>query len=134
MPGLQHPVTPDGRYFVVCGKLWRMNDPDLAVHDKTRLVNQLMDARRAVKAAKDAGDQDAETAAHRLVDEAKCGLGERGPVWWKDGAPDCNRHATKNTPYADWYARIRRRPSGNPDLRRNASTMISSGVSLGTGA
>jgi hypothetical protein len=24
MAGLQHPVTPDGRYFVVRGRLWRM--------------------------------------------------------------------------------------------------------------
>nr|CUT16714.1 hypothetical protein CDS [Bradyrhizobium sp.] len=36
MPGLQHPVTPDGRYFVVRGRLWRMSDPDLAVQDKER--------------------------------------------------------------------------------------------------
>jgi len=26
MAGLKHPVTPDGRYFVVRGKLWRMSD------------------------------------------------------------------------------------------------------------
>jgi hypothetical protein len=25
----QHPVTPDGRYFVVRGKLWRMPNPSL---------------------------------------------------------------------------------------------------------
>jgi hypothetical protein len=25
MAGLRHPVTPDGRYFVVGGKLWRMS-------------------------------------------------------------------------------------------------------------
>jgi hypothetical protein len=24
-----HPVTPDGRYFVVAGRLWRMSDPTL---------------------------------------------------------------------------------------------------------
>jgi hypothetical protein len=34
-------------------------------------------------------------------------LGERGPVWWHDGAPDLNRHMIKNTPYADWFADIR---------------------------
>ena len=115
MPGLQHPVTPDGRYFVVRGKLWRMSDPDLAVQDKERLVKQLMDARRAVKDARAAIDLGAETVAHRLVDEAKRRLGERGPVWWKDGAPDFNRHAVKNTPYAGWYAGLRRRPSGHRD-------------------
>jgi hypothetical protein len=36
-------------------------------------------------------------------------------VWWKDGAPDFNRHALKNTPYADWYAGLKRRPSVKRD-------------------
>jgi hypothetical protein len=111
MAGLKHPVTPDGRYFVVHGKLWRMSDPGLDPRERSRLVKGLMDARRAVKQAKAANDQDAEAAAHRLVDEAKCGLGERGPVWWKDDAPDFNRHAVKNSPYAEWYVAFRRRSS-----------------------
>ncbi|MEY9230761.1 hypothetical protein ABIF65_010844 [Bradyrhizobium japonicum] len=76
MAGLKHPVTPDGRYFVVRGKLWRMSNPCLAADEKSRLVKQLMNARRAVKAAKAAGSLEAETAAHRLVDEAKRRLGE----------------------------------------------------------
>ena len=33
-------------------------------------------------------------------------LGERGPVWWSDGAPDFNRRMVKNTPYAGWYAEL----------------------------
>jgi hypothetical protein len=37
------------------------------------------------------------------VDAAKRALGERGPVWWDDGAPDWNRHLAKNTPYAKWW-------------------------------
>lgn len=32
-PQTQHPVTPDGRYFVVRGRLWRMADPSLAEDD-----------------------------------------------------------------------------------------------------
>lgn len=44
--------------------------------------------------------------ARMEVDEAKRALGERGPVWWNDGAPDLNRHMARNTPYADWYASI----------------------------
>lgn len=60
-----------------------------------------MDARRAVGAAKRAGDAAAEKAARASVHEAKLALGERGPVWWDDGAPDFNRHLVKNTPYAD---------------------------------
>jgi hypothetical protein len=26
---VKHPVTPDGRYFVVRGRLWRMTNPSL---------------------------------------------------------------------------------------------------------
>jgi hypothetical protein len=114
MAGLKHPVTPDGRYFVVHGKSWRMSDPGLDPRERSRLVKELMDARRAVKQAKAADDHDAEAAAHRLVDEAKRGLGERGPVWWKDDAPDFNRHALKNSPYAEWYVAFRRRSSAPP--------------------
>jgi len=114
MAGLQHPVTPDGRYFVVRGRLWRMSDPKLPPRDKSRLVKELMDARRAVKEAKATEDRNAEAAAHRLVDEAKRGLGERGPVWWDDGAPDFNRHAVKNTPYAEWYGKTKRQASTRP--------------------
>src|ERR1700712_1559506 len=102
MAGLKHPVTPDGRYFVVKGKLWRMSNPALPPRRRFALVHELMDARRAVKNAKSDGDQNAEALAHRAVDKAKIALGERGPVWWTDGAPDLNRHAVKNTPYAAW--------------------------------
>ena len=56
-----------------------------------------MDARRAVRAAK--GEPAALKVARAAVDAAKHGLGERGPAWWTDGAPDYNRHLVKNTPY-----------------------------------
>jgi hypothetical protein len=107
MAGLKHPMTPDGRYFIVRGKLWRMSNPDLDPGRKTALVRHLMDARRAVKAAKSCGDQKVEAEAHRAVDTTKQALGERGPVWWNDGAPDLNRQTVKNTPYAEWYAQER---------------------------
>jgi hypothetical protein len=51
-----------------------------------------MAARRTIRAAKKAADREAELAAHIAVDEVKRALGERGPVWWDDGAPDLNRH------------------------------------------
>jgi len=105
MAGLKHPVTPDGRYFVVKGKLWRMSNPALDDRRRSLLVRELMDARRAVKKAKADGNPMGEAAAHRAVDRAKRALGERGPVWWQDGAPDFNRQPVKNTPYAAWYAR-----------------------------
>lgn len=109
---LQHPVTPDGRYFVVKGRLWRLSDPSLPEADKAAWVSKLMNARRAVKDARRDGDSDAEAAAHRAVDTAKHALGERGDVWWSDGAADLNRHMVRNTPYADWFAALKRKDRG----------------------
>lgn len=99
-----YPTTPDGRYFVVRGRLWRASNPALQPDVRERLVHELMSARRAVGVAKRAGDRAAETGAHEAVDRAKIALGERGPVWWDDGAPDLNRHLARTGPYADWYA------------------------------
>ena len=45
------PTTPDGRYFVVRGRLWRATNPALAEAVRGQLVQQLMHARRAVKTA-----------------------------------------------------------------------------------
>lgn len=97
-------VTPDGRYLVVRGRLWRRADPSLAEAERVALVSELMDARRAKGAAMRAGDGTAREAARARVDAAKRGLGERGPVWWSDGAPDLTRHLARTTTYADWYA------------------------------
>lgn len=102
----QYPVTPDGRYFVVDGRLWRTTNPALAPALRQELVDKLMKARRQVGIAKKAGDAEAERQARAAVDEAKRALGERGPVWWSDGAPDFNRRLAANTPYADWYASL----------------------------
>lgn len=99
-----YPVTPDGRYFVVRGRLWRRAKPDLDPATAKSLVSALMAARLAVGVAKRAGDPAAEAVAHRAVDDAKRALGERGTVWWTDGAPDLNRHMARTTPYAAWFA------------------------------
>ena len=113
---MKHPVTLDGRYFVVRGRLWRMANPNLGEDERSGLVKRLMAARRAVRDAKADKNLEGEVAAHRNVDQVKQALGERGPVWWKDGAPDLNRPAVRNTCYADWYAGLRRRPLGNRDV------------------
>jgi len=63
-----------------------------------------MRARREVGTARRASDRDAERRAHEAVDVAKIALGERGPVWWDDGAPDLNRHMARTTCYAAWFA------------------------------
>ena len=101
-----HPRTPDGRYFVVKGRLWRLSDPTLAPDDRECLVKDLMAARRQVRDAIRTSDDTLLKDARRKVNSAKIALGERGPVWWKDGAPDFNRHLAKNTPYACWFANL----------------------------
>ena len=98
-----HPVTPDGRYLVVKGRLWRCTNPSLNEEARQRYVKQLMNARRQVKRAKQSGDETELAEARTAVNTAKVALGERGPVWWDDGAPDYNRRMAKNTPYAGWY-------------------------------
>lgn len=97
------PVTPDGRYIVVRGRLWRRSNPGLSDTTRERLVAELMKGRRDVRAALASHDAQALARARQAVNAAKVGLGERGPVWWTDGSPDVNRHMAHNTQYADWY-------------------------------
>ena len=99
-----YPTTPDGRYFVVRGRLWRTSNPALSEAERERHIHDLMKARRAVRTALSDQDEDALKAARAGVQAAKVALGERGPVWWHDGAPDLNRHMAKNTHYAAWQA------------------------------
>ncbi|MCE3272305.1 MAG: hypothetical protein K0S57_2702 [Ramlibacter sp.] len=95
-----HPTTPDGRYLVVRGRLWRKANPHLTEQVREALVKQLMDARRALRRPLSEVER---SAARERVDQAKHALGERGPVWWTDGAPDFNRKMARNTPYRDWF-------------------------------
>ncbi len=100
------PVTPDGRYVVVRGRLWRRADPALEPAERDRLTRELMAARRAKGVAMRAQDDVGREAARARVDAAKRALGERGPVWWSDGAPDLTRHLARPGPYADWFAAL----------------------------
>ena len=99
-------TTPDGRYLIVRGRLWRKANPALPEEERRRLVVALMAARRAVATARRAADPAAEGLAHDAVNEAKVALGERGPVWWVDGAPDLNRRMARTTSYAAWFATV----------------------------
>ncbi|MCW3798760.1 hypothetical protein OMW55_13170 [Sphingomonas sp. BN140010] len=85
----EYPTTPDGRYFVVRGRLWRCSNPQLAPEERDKLVRELMTARR--------------TRDRTEVERTKRALGERGEPWWTDGTPDWNRHLAHNTPYAGWF-------------------------------
>ncbi|HUD34730.1 MAG TPA: hypothetical protein VMR43_17265 [Variovorax sp.] len=98
--------TPDGRYIVVRGRLWRASNPALSPESRADHVARLMQARRAVASARRRDDGDALRSARAQVDAAKHLLGERGPVWWNDGAPDLNRRMIHTTLYASWYANV----------------------------
>ena len=103
---MRYPVTPDGRYFVVQERLWRCTNPALPDAIRQKAVAELMEARRQKGAALRTNDEAGISAARRAVDDAKRKLGERGEVWWTDGAPDWNRHLVRNTPYAEWFKQI----------------------------
>ena len=98
-----YPRTPDGRYFVAKARMWRCTNPALEDAERRKLIKELMRGRLAVKHAQD----EVQTAAARAqVDAAKFALGERGPVWWQDSAPDEGGKHPKNTSYAQWWANL----------------------------
>jgi hypothetical protein len=92
--------TPDRRYFVLRGRLWRLSSPFLDPKDHERIVHQLLHARREVHDATNSRDR---IAARVKVDAAKRALGERGQPWWDDGAPDYSRQLARDTPYSAWF-------------------------------
>lgn len=83
------PRTPDGRYLVSRGVLKRCTNPRLDDTSRRKAVKTLMQARMARDAA--------------AVLAAKTALGEAGPVWWDDGAPDFSGSHPDATPYAAWW-------------------------------
>ncbi|BAN04288.1 hypothetical protein [Ilumatobacter coccineus] len=72
---------------VIAGRRWRVSDPALDDDLRTELVAGLMSARRAVKAALAADDDEALRRARDAVHDAKVALGERGPKWWEPTTP-----------------------------------------------
>lgn len=87
--------------MVVRGRLWRLSNPALNIALRTQWITELMAARREIPQA--SGDPVRIDRAREVVNQSKIALGERGPVWWDDGAPDYNRRMAVNTPYADWF-------------------------------
>ncbi len=100
--------TPDGRYLDHARAAVAGREPGAGEAERDRLVHTLMDARRAIGRAKRSGDIGAERAARAQVHRAKVALGERGPVWWDDDAPDDNRRMVENTGYAAWFDQVER--------------------------
>lgn len=68
--------TADGRYLIIDGRRWRASDPGIPDQLRQELVDELMSARRAIRAD---GDR-----ARPRVQDAKVALGERGRPWWED--------------------------------------------------
>ena len=93
------PHTPDGRYLVSKGILKRCTNPGLDDAFRRKTLKALMKARMS---------KDRDTAL-----EAKVALGEAGPLWWDDGAPDYSGGAPDATPYEQWWA-------GLTDIEREA--------------
>lgn len=87
------------------GRLWRSANPALPDEERHRLVGELMDARRMLRGNP---SEECRLIARAAVDQAKRALGERGPPWWDDGAPDYNRRMVANTLYASWYESLAR--------------------------
>ena len=73
-------VTPDGHYLIIKGRKWRASDPAIPPKLRQELVDELMAARRAVKAR--------EEDARARVNNAKIALGERGQPWWETSEPE----------------------------------------------
>ncbi|WP_040167558.1 DUF3253 domain-containing protein [Microbacterium gorillae] len=74
------PRTADGHHIVVDGRKWRATDPGIPDKLRQELVDELMAARRGVRAG--------ESDARPRVNDAKHALGERGYAWWEEPAPD----------------------------------------------
>ena len=79
-------VSRDGRWITIEGRRWRATDPSIPGALRQELVDELMDARRAVGAARRTDDDAAEATARRRVQLAKAALGERGEPWWEPTA------------------------------------------------
>jgi len=88
-------ATPDRRYFVAARPVSGASANLRSIPEPmSALVAELMAARRALRAAK---DSPARISARLKADAAKRALGERGEVWWNDGAPTNNRYKVANT-------------------------------------
>jgi len=96
--------TPDGRYFVAGHRLWRNVNPNLDDSVRRKLVLDLMEVRAQVRNAR--GDVARIRQAKSRLQAIETALGQRGEVWWTDGAPDYHRRLVVNTPYFDWWAEL----------------------------
>jgi len=79
---------PKGAFITVKGRRWRTSDPRIPENFRQELVNELMDARRAVR---DARCPEEMRRSRARVNDAKVALGERGHAWWLQTTMTANR-------------------------------------------
>jgi len=113
----------DERYIVVDGRRWRRSDPGIPATLQRELVDELMDARRAVGAAKRAASARAEKAARARVQCAKEALGERGHPYWEEPTAAAQRKRATATIRA-LLARRNRRAAVSGDGKRATEPTI----------
>jgi hypothetical protein len=99
-------LTPDGRYYVVRGRLRRAPNPHLPAEEREWYEALLREAERDVARAKKRSDPMRLVEVRARMNEIKRGLGLIGPPWWTDDAPDLSRRMARNTIYADWFAAV----------------------------
>ena len=94
--------TPDRRYLVVGDKLLRSYNPDLPNDRIDELLIVLFNSRRDLRRARQReGTEPPELVG--AIEAARLALGQSGPVWWDDGAPDLDGAPVLSTCYAEWY-------------------------------
>lgn len=93
-------MDDDDRWLVIDGRRWRRTDPAIPEALRAELVQELLAARRAVKAG--------EPEARPRVHDAKVALGERGHPWWEPASDDELRPRIA----AATRALLRHRPAG----------------------
>ncbi|CAN5550222.1 hypothetical protein BH10ACT1_BH10ACT1_12810 [soil metagenome] len=79
------------RWIEIDGRKWRATDPAVPEPFRQQLVDELMDARRAVGAGRRAHDDAAVAIARSRVQAAKVALGERGEPWWEEPTAEGRR-------------------------------------------
>ena len=76
--------APESAFITVDGRRWRTSDPGIPEPLRQELVNELMDARRAIRNAK---NPSVIRRSRSRVNDAKLALGERGRGWWLPPTP-----------------------------------------------
>ena len=100
--------TPDRRYLLLGDKLLRSYNPNLPNDRIDDLLVVLFNSRCDLRRARQCDG----TEPLELVDAieaARRALGQSGPVWWDDGAPDLDGVPVLSTCYAEWFKSMLKR-------------------------